>query len=362
MDNVTALNNHIEFKRTSVKSKAKLQDIKRYLTLFFNSTKTPLNKVGENHLIKFLNSLDYSIRTINDIKTYIKVFVKWHYPDWSSRFRNLDKICKQQKPQRSYEPEQMLSFEEVEKLVKGEKDLMYKVYWLVLFYGGFRPSEACDLKWNQIFFEEKGVIIKIRASKTGKDFYKSLPDNTEHLLKEWKKYNKSEFVFPSPITNSSIKARSVCKRLKTLSKNVLGKKVVPYQLRHSIATILYRDDKRKDDDSANQLGHSKSMKEIYMNLDEDTIKAKARMLWTKTKPLTPEERDKLEMLEKEIEKMKENQNTLFKQFDLIIEVLNKGRKITGIQKLQEAKVRKLIFKKGLGVMARPIVYQIKDGR
>jgi len=192
--NIIVLNNHIEFKRTSVKSKAKLQDIERYLTLFLNSTKVPISKVKENHIIKFLNSLDYSIRTINDIKIYIKVFVKWHYPDWSSRFRNLDKICKQQKPQRSYEPEQMLSFEEVEKLVKGEKDLMYKVYWLVLFYGGFRPSEACDLKWNQIFFEEKGVIIKIRASKTGKDFYKSLPDNTEHLLKEWKKYNKSEFV------------------------------------------------------------------------------------------------------------------------------------------------------------------------
>ncbi|KKL68676.1 hypothetical protein LCGC14_2122570, partial [marine sediment metagenome] len=281
--NIIVLNNHIEFKRTSVKSKAKLQDIERYLTLFLNSTKVPISKVKENHIIKFLNSLDYSIRTINDIKIYIKVFVKWHYPDWSSRFRNLDKICKQQKPQRSYEPEQMLSFEEVEKLVKGEKDLMYKVYWLVLFYGGFRPSEACNLKWDQIFFEENGVIIKIRTSKTGKDFYKSLPNNTEHLLKQWKKYNSSERVFPSPINEGqSIRARSVCKRLKTLSRNELDKKVVPYQLRHSIATILYGDDKRKDDDVSNQMGHSKSMKEIYMNLDEETIKAKSRTLWTKT--------------------------------------------------------------------------------
>ncbi|KKN00291.1 hypothetical protein LCGC14_1139140, partial [marine sediment metagenome] len=71
----------------------------------------------------------------------------------------------------------------------------------------------------------------------------------------------------------------------------------------------------------------------------------------------PEERDKLEMLEKEIEEMKDDQNTLFKQFDLVIEVLNKGRKITGVQKLQEAKVRKLILKKGLSVMARPVVLQ-----
>jgi len=308
MSKTNILKNHLEFKKTSVKSEPKLKDIERYLSLFLRSSKKALNNFTENDLTKFLNSLTkkYSIRTINDIKIYIKVFIKWHYADYSSRFRNLDKLCKIQQPSRAYEPEQMLKFKEIEKLVKGEKDLMYKVYWLVFFYGGFRPSECAKLKWEQIFFEKEGVIIKLHTTKTNKDFYKSLPKNAEHLLKEWKNYNHSDLVFPSPVNEGeSIKARSICGRLKRLSKRVLNKEVVPYALRHSIATILYKDDKRKDDDTANQLGHSKSMKNTYMNLDGEEMKSKARKLWIKTKPLTPEERDRLAELEKRIKKFEE---------------------------------------------------------
>lgn len=292
-----ALINHLEFKKTSINSQNKLNDIERYLRKFLDFVNKPLSKLKEEDIVKFLNSLKYSIRTINDIKTHIKVFIRWNYSDWSSRFRNLDKICKQQRPPRAYEPEQMVSIKEIEKLVKAEKDLMWKSYWLVFFYGGFRPSEACGLKWEQIFFEPKGTIIKIRTSKTGKDFYKSLPGNVEHLLKEWKGYNHSDFVFPSPIKNNApILARSVCGRLKRLSKRVLGKAVVPYALRHSIATILYKNDKIKDTDTAKQMGHSKSMKETYMNLSEDDLKGKARNIWIKTKPLTPEEKDEIKKL------------------------------------------------------------------
>ena len=313
MSKHTILNNHIEFKKTSVKSKDKIKDTERYLGSFLNSTKKPLDKFTESDIAKFLNSLDYSIRTINDIKSYIKVFIKWNYPDWSSRFRNLDKLCKAQKPQRAYEPEQMITFEELEKIVKCEKDLMYKVYWLVLFYGGFRPSEACNLKWDQIFFEPKGVIIKLHTTKTNKDFYKSLPRNAEHLLKEWKKYNSSEWVFPSPITEKAIVSRTIRARLSRLSKRALGKVIVPYALRHSIATILYSDDKRKDDDTANQLGHTKSMKQIYMNLNGDQIKDRARNLWIKTKPLTPEEQDEIVRLKKEIKTLYNLTDQLFKK-------------------------------------------------
>lgn len=303
MNKQTTLKQHLEFKKTSVHDKDKLNNIKRYLSLFFNSSKKPLSEFNENNISKFLNSLTFSIRTINDIKVFIKVFIKWYYPDYSARFRNLDKICKQQKPPRAYEPEQMLSFEEIEKLVKAEKDLMYKVYWLVFFYGGFRPSECCGLKWSQVYFEPQGVVIKIHTTKNGKDFYKSLPNNVEHLLKEWKRFNSSEFLFPSPVTDSCIKSHSICVRLKALSKRALGKKVVPYQIRHSIATILYKDDKRKDDETANQLGHTKSMKQIYMNLSEEDLKAKARSLWIKTKPLTSEDKNQIENLKKDIEKI-----------------------------------------------------------
>lgn len=253
MNKLHVLEKHIEFKKTSVRNNAKLKDIKHYLELFVNSTTKPLSKFNEDDVIYFLNSLTnkYSIRTINDIKTFLKVFIKWYYVDWSSKFRNLERLCKMQRPSKAYQPEQMLNLEEIKKLVESENDLMWKVYWMVFFYGGFRPSECARLKWDEIYFEKEGVIIKLHTTKTNKDFYKSLPKDAEHLLHEWRNYNHSEFVFPSPVNkNDCIRARSICGRLKRLSKKVLGKEVVPYALRHSVATILYSDDKRKDDDVA----------------------------------------------------------------------------------------------------------------
>jgi len=299
MDKLTILNKHLEFKKTSVHSKEKLKDIERYLLGFLNSSNKPLEEFNENDLAKFLNSLTFKTRTINDIKQYLKVFIKWYFSDWSSKFRNLEKLCKSQKPSQAYQPEQMIGFNEVEKIVQYEKDLMWKVFWLTLFYGGFRPSECCSLKWNNVYFEDEGVIIKLHTTKTNKDFYKSLPENAEHLLKEWKNYNQSEFLFPSPLReNAHIHQKSVYGRLVRISKKVLNKHISPYILRHSIATILYSDDNRKDDDTANQLGHTKNMKSVYMNLDEQKIKSKARSLWIKTKELTKEEQTKVEDLKK----------------------------------------------------------------
>lgn len=306
MSKDTILKNHIDFKKTSVTTKDKLKDIERYIKKFIYSSKKPLNKFTEEDLVKFLNSLDYSIGTMNGLKAHIKAFIKWYYKDYSSRFRNLDRLCRQQRAPKTYEPEEMLSLDEVKKLVSGEPDLMYKVYWNVFFYGGFRPSEALSLKWDNIFFEKDGVIIKIHTTKTKKDFYKSLPKEVEHLLKEWKQYNHSEWLFPSPQSKSHIKARSICARLKRLSKKTLGKEVVPYQLRHSIATIKYNDDSIPDDDVANHMGHTKSMKQKYVHLDEDKIKARARKLWIKTKPLTPEERDELDNLKEVVKLMADN--------------------------------------------------------
>lgn len=315
------LDRHIDFKKTSVTSKEKLKDIKRYLGMFLNSKKKSLDKFTEEDIVKFINSLTkkFSIRTINDIKCHLKVFIKWYYRDYSSRFRNLDKLCKQQKPPRAYKPEQMLKEEDVKKLIKSEKDLMFKVYWMVFFFGGFRPSECASLEWDKnIFFEKEGVIIKVLATKTTKEFIKSLPKEAEHLLKEWRQYNHSKFVFPSTkLKDQPIKARGICGRLKRLSKNVLGYEVVPYALRHSFATLKYNDKELKkkgisDDDIAQQLGHTKNMKHTYLNLSEDALKANARMLWVKTKPLTPEEKDKIRDLEKKIKLLekKEERNRL----------------------------------------------------
>ncbi len=292
------LQDHLSFKRTSVNSEEKIKDIQRYLGRFLNSTNHSLDKITEKDITDYLSSFNtkFSIGTINNIKIYLKVFIKWHFPDYSLRFRNLDKICRNQTPPKPHTGKDMLSIKEVEKLIGGEKDLMWRVYWLVFFYGGFRPSECNVLKWSDVVFDKKGVLLKVFLNKNKKHFIKSLPPQAEHYLKEWRNTNSSEWVFPSTLREGKpVGKKTAYFRLRKLSKKVLGKEIYPYILRHSVATIKYNDEGLKDDIVANQLGHSKSMKGIYTNLDEEKIIENARRLWAKADDLPPKKKHELEL-------------------------------------------------------------------
>lgn len=311
------LEEYIEFKKITVKSRGKIEDLNRYVGKFLNSFKQEVSKCEEKDLVNHLNSLQegFKVSSINDIKAYLKNFIKWYFKDYPGRFRHLDQLCRTEKPPRTYEPEDMLSVKEVEQLIKGEDDLMWKVYWLVFFYGGFRPSEAIALTWKQISFEDKGVIIKSFSKKNKQTFYKSLPENAEHYLKEWKQYNHSEWVFPSPQKRKDhIMPKSVYFRLIKLSKKVLNKSVTPYTLRHSIATIKYNDDNIKDDDVANQMGHSKNMKETYLNLNEDQLKTRARNIYVIPKKLPLKQKHEFE---KKIEGLETKQVLMSEEVELL---------------------------------------------
>lgn len=314
MNKETTLREYIEFKRTSVKSEPKIRDIEHYTREFMNSQNKPINNFQERDLIQFINSLNsYKTRTANTIKAYIKNFIKWNFPEWSSRFRNLDKLCRTEKPEPAYQPEQMLSIEDIQKLVDEEDDLNWKAYFLTLFYGGFRPSELCNLKWTQISFESNGTcFIKIYSKKNKEYFNKFIPEDVTYWIKKIQN-NNSVWVFPSPLSsrkNLPITQKGVYFRLKSLSERTFNKRINPYILRHSIATILYNKENSNDDDVARQLGHSKNMKKTYSNLSEEKIKERARKIYLNTEDLPPEKKHELELKIELITKKQEIQEKL----------------------------------------------------
>lgn len=343
-----ALLDYLEYKKTSVNAKSKMENYRYFISIFLSQLKKDLKDCDEAEIINVVNFLSkkYSVGTTNEVKWMLKSFICWYYEDYSKRFRNLDRILKLQRTEKTYSPEQMLSKEDIEKLVQEEPELRWKAFFLLYFYGGFRPGEVCILKWKDITFTDEGCYVKIISNKNHREFQKYIPEDVSFYLKKLKERSfNSEYIFPTKrkhwnTTKKNLKRISVGDKPQTrsgvyqhllpLAKRVLNKHINPYILRHSIATILYNRDDLKDDDVAQQMGHSKAMKETYNNLSIDKIRARMKKIWIKTE-LTPEKKHELEA---KVEMLKEHlynvQSELKKQNEQIKSFLSLSNKTARI--------------------------------
>jgi len=292
---------YLEYKRGTNNPK-KIKDIDRSISRFLNITKKERDGFGDAEIIKFLGTISHnSINHQNDVKVIVKEYCKFIYEDYSIRFRNLAKLCRTKKPEKTYTPEQMVKPKDFEKIVQMEERFMWKTFLLVFYYGGFRPVEVVPLEWDAIVFQKEGCFIKIKSKKNGETFNKYLPENVSFYLKKLKKDAVGKYVFPSKKKERKglpITTKAFYFELTKISKKALGRKVNPYMLRHSIATELYSDENLikkglTSDDIARQLGHSQNMKKTYTNLDDETIKNKARKIYIKSE-LTPETKEDYE--------------------------------------------------------------------
>ena len=307
------LKDYISFRKIKNKTIA-INDIENHIKWFINSKSKPLDNFNEADLVNYINKISkkYKTHSLNSIKSsFIKSFIKWYYEDWSSRFRNLDGICKTEKPEPSHTPEDMLNEKEFKELIKGESDAFWKAYFFTFFYGGCRPMEVCNLKWNDVDFndEKGGAYISIYSAKNKRVFLKYVPSDVVYYLKQLKNLN-SEWVFYNRKTKKPITKKGAYARIRSLSERVLGKKIHLYTLRHSIATIIYNKDNIKDDDLAKQMGHSISQKKTYLHNNKAKLRERARNIYVSAENLPEEKKHDLEIeianLKHDLESMKEN--------------------------------------------------------
>lgn len=108
-----------------------------------------------------------------------------------------------------------------------------KTLFLLLYGGGLRVSEACTLRWKQVQFSEKRILIK---GKGGKERFCILPDYSLETLRNFHNLNPdSEFVFGE----SGLNTRTGYEMIRSLGKKVgLMNPLHPHALRHSFATHL----------------------------------------------------------------------------------------------------------------------------
>ena len=105
--------------------------------------------------------------------------------------------------------------------------------FLIIYGGGLRISEACALKWSEVFLEQK--ILRIKG-KGGKERIVALPDLTLTNLRRWRKDNfAQDFVFGEKGLNT----RTAYEMIRQSGKDAgLLQPLNPHALRHSFATHL----------------------------------------------------------------------------------------------------------------------------
>ena len=145
------------------------------------------------------------------------------------------------RPKREKRIPNVLSKDEVKRLIAAINNSKSRLMISLLYACGFRVSELVNLKVNDIDFGEKSGHA--RQAKGKKDRMFNLPVSLIEPLKrqaEIQKQDNSEFLFSGP--NGKLSTRNIEKIVKRAAlKAGISKRVMPHTLRHSFATHLLED-------------------------------------------------------------------------------------------------------------------------
>lgn len=244
--------------------KAYSSQFKRFVNYFEGDDIRYLSEHSIKKYVLFLHSIYGYSAIIHAISA-----IQFYYHNVSSRKRNLN-LPKPKKPKAI---PVVLSFNEVQKMIKYTLNLKHRAIIEVIFCHGLRRSELINLKINDI--DSENMLLKVRQSKGLKD--RNIP-LSESCLKTLRLYYKSfkpkEYLFNGQfsIQYSPGSLRNVIQDAAKRSK--INKKVKIHTLRHSFASYLVSIDVNLIK-IQEWLGHSSSKTtEIYCHVlqQENPIK------------------------------------------------------------------------------------------
>ena len=291
----------------------------RFLTMINKK----INKVSLEDLQNFLRLLkesNFSDYMKNDVKGYVQRFLRWHFKDWSERFNNFEDIKYVSEPQRAKQitPEDVLSKEDIEKLIKEEKDVFWKAFIIVQYQGALRTQETRTLMWDMINMEDSDVYwlnVKSKKNKNAQEKERPAPPLEQqaiYFLNELKKEQnitnkKSLYVFPSKHDlNAPISSATTNMWFRRLTKKVLGRSVTNYLLRHSKGEELHklvREGKLSKENATLMMGHSEKMfDKTYSHTNKRELLKLLKKQVLNVDYIAPEKKHELELKIEEMQK------------------------------------------------------------
>jgi len=131
----------------------------------------------------------------------------------------------------------VLSMEEVRRLIDNAYNLRHKTLLCLIYSGGFRLSEALQLKLTDV--DSDRMLIHIKNAKGKKDRYTLLSQRALVIMREYYRvYTPKVYLFEGK-NGKPYSARAVQNVVKiAASRAGIGKHITPHSLRHSFATHL----------------------------------------------------------------------------------------------------------------------------
>ena len=215
---------------------------------------------NNDYILKHNLSSSYQNQIVNAIKLYFKI-VKETAID-------IDKI---HRPKREKVLPNVLSKEEVLKIIDSTENLKHKTLLALIYSAGLRISEALNMKPKDI--DSVRMLIHVKNAKGKKDRYTLLSEKVLQLLREYYTiYKPKDYLFEGQFGGmySSRSAQVILKQV--AEKAGIKKPITLHTLRHSFATHLLESgtDLRYIQDL---LGHSSPKTTmIYTHVTNDSLK------------------------------------------------------------------------------------------
>lgn len=206
--------------------------LKSFFT-FFNSksinliTNEDIICYNNDYVLKNKLSASYQNQVVNAVKLYFKTI--------KDTMIEVEKI---HRPKRAKVLPNVLSKEEVKKILDAHSNLKHKAMLSMIYSCGLRRSELLNLKFSDI--DSKRNIVIIRQSKGKKDRITPLSAKILDLLRRfYKEFSPKTYLFEGQEKNTQYSARSLEEVLKKSVKLAsINKPVTLHWLRHSYATHL----------------------------------------------------------------------------------------------------------------------------
>lgn len=202
--------------------------------LFFYNDKA-IKDINNQDVVAFYNdyilekklSISFQNQVVNSIKLYFKIIKETSI--------NIDKIYR---PKREKLLPNVLSKEEVKKILNAHSNIKHKAMLCLIYSCGLRRSELLNLKPKDI--DSKRNLVIIRQAKGRKDRIAPLSPAILDILRDYyKAYKPGEWLFEGKYPSTAYDERSLGLVLKqALAKSKINKAVTLHWLRHSYATHL----------------------------------------------------------------------------------------------------------------------------